>query len=152
VFNTVGSESYTKTRLTLGNGALLAEERLELEKEEAKMTEEIGKLVQLIDGLNAIKKKNGSLPPLHEDRLASSIRTRFKFSNEIKIINKRIKQIEESFLDNVNLNIEVRKSVWPGVTIRIGEMRKKIENKYDRSRISIGSDGEISIAPITGSI
>ena len=54
--------------------------------------------------------------------------------------------------DNVNLNIEVRKTIWPGVNIRIGEMRKKIEDKHDRCRISIDNDGDIAIKPITGSI
>jgi hypothetical protein len=152
IFNQVGSDSYTKTRLTLGNGAILAEEKLELEKEEAKITDQINSLVQLIDGLNAVKKKKGELPRHHEDRLASSIRSRFKLSNEIKQIKKRIVQIEESFLDNVNLHIEVRKSIYPGITIRIGEMRKKVENKHDRCRIAIDNSGEIAIKPITGSI
>jgi hypothetical protein len=152
VFNTVGSESYTKTRLTLGNGAILAEEKLELEKKEAKLTEEIGKLVQLIEMLNAAKKKNGSIPRQSEDMLATAIRNRFKNSAEIKQITKRIAEIEMSFLDNAYLNIEIRKSVWPGVTVRIGALSKKIEQKNDRCRISIDSSGDISINAIVGSI
>jgi len=152
VFNTVGSESYTKTRLTLGNGAILAEEKLNLEKEEAKLTEQIGKLVQLIDMLNLSKKKLGTLPRDKEDMLSTSIRSRFKFSNEIKQITKRIAEIEASFLDSVNLNIEVRKSVFPGVTVRIGTLSKKIDHKNDRCRISIDNSGDISINAIVGSI
>jgi uncharacterized protein (DUF342 family) len=151
-FNTVGSESYTKTRLYLGNGAILAEEKMNLEKEEAKITEQIGGLVQLIDGLNSIKKKKGSLPQEHEDRLASSIRMRFKLSNEVKHIKKKIAQIEERFLDNVNLHIEVRKSIWPGVTVRIGEMRKRIEDRYDRCRINLDNNGDIAVNGIQGPI
>jgi hypothetical protein len=152
VFNTIGSESYIKTRLTLGNGAILAEEKLELEKEEAKLNEQIGKLVQLIDMLNAAKKKNGSIPRNSEDMLATSIRSRFKFSNEIKRIHKRITEIEASFLDNVNLNIEVRKSIFPGCTIKMGGLTKKIEQRNDRCRILIDNNGEISVSPIVGSV
>jgi uncharacterized protein (DUF342 family) len=152
VFNTAGSESYTKTRLTLGNGAILSEEKLALEKDEAKITENIGGLVRLIEGLNAIKKKQGSLPRQHEDQLANAIRTRFKLSNEIKRIRKRVAEIEASFLDNASLKIEVRKIVWPGVTVRIGEQRRQFEHKHDRCRIGISDDGGIHINPIVGSI
>jgi hypothetical protein len=152
VFNTVGSESYIKTRLTLGNGAILAEEKLELEKEEAKLTEQISKLIQMIDMLNANKKKFGSIPRDKEDMLSTAIRSRFKSSNEIKRIAKRIAEIEASFLDNANLNIEVRKSIWPGVTVRIGALSKKIDHKNDRCRISIDNTGDITVSPIVGSI
>jgi uncharacterized protein (DUF342 family) len=152
LFNTVGSESYTKTRLTLGNGAILAEEKFELEKEEAKLTEETSKLVQTINMLNTAKKKHKSLPRNAEDALAAAIRARFKNSNEIKRIKKRVAQIEESFLDNVNLHIEIRKILWPGVTIRIAELRKRVEQKHDRCRITMDSNGEIAINPIVGSI
>ncbi|MCL1865796.1 MAG: FapA family protein [Oscillospiraceae bacterium] len=152
IFNTVGSESYTKTRLTLGNGAILMEEKFELEKEEAKLTEQIGKLIQIIDMLNALKKNKGSLPTESEDMLSTAIRTRFKNSNDIKKINKRISEIENSFLDNANLNVEIRKTIWPGVSVKIGALQKKIDIKQDRCRISIDGSGDIGIHPIVGSI
>ncbi|MCL2036121.1 MAG: FapA family protein [Oscillospiraceae bacterium] len=152
VFNTVGSESYTKTRLTLGNGAILSEEKFVLEKEEAKLSEQTQKLIQIIDTLNDIKKNKGGIPRDKEDMLATAIRSRFQYSNEIKRINKRIAEIEASFLDNANLMIEVRKTIWPGVSVRIGALQKKIENKSDRCRISIDNSGEITVKAITGSI
>ncbi|MCL1789313.1 MAG: FapA family protein [Oscillospiraceae bacterium] len=152
VFNTVGSESYTKTGLTLGNGAILTQEKLELEKQEAKLTEEIGKLIQKIDTINNAKKKHGTVARALEDTLSTSIRTRFKLSNELKIGKKRISEIEASFLDNDNLHIDARKTIWPGVSIRIGSERKKVEIKHDRCRVEIDNSGEIAIKPITGAI
>ena len=148
VFNTVGSESYTKTKLTLGNGALLSEEKLELEVEEAKKSEEIGMLIQRIDTINAAK-KNGPVSRQLEDTLATSIRTRFKLSNDLKTIRKRIAEIEASFLDNVNLFIEIRKTLWPGTQIRIGTLKRKIEDRSDRCRVSI-SGADIAVNPIAG--
>ncbi|MCL1904136.1 MAG: FapA family protein [Oscillospiraceae bacterium] len=152
VFNTIGSESYTKTGLTLGNGAILTQEKLELEKEEAKLTEEIGKLIQKIDTINNAKKKHGTVARALEDTLATSIRARFKLSNELKLGRKRIAEIEASFLDNDNLHIDARKAIWPGVSIRIGSERKKIEIKHDRCRVEVDNSGEIAVKPITGSI
>ena len=152
IFNTIGSESYTKTELTLGNGAILAEEKLDLEKEEAKLTEEIGKLIQKIDTINNAKKTHGTVHKTLEDTLATSIRARFKMSNELKIVKKRIAEIEASFLDNAALHIEARKSIWPGVRIKIGNGRKKVDDKHDRCRVAMDNSGEISIKPITGSI
>jgi hypothetical protein len=152
VFNSVGTESYTKTKLTLGDGAILAEEKLELEVEEAKITEEIARLIQTVGMLNNAKKKAGVLSKEHEDVLATAIRQRFKLSNDIKKIRKRVTDIDASFLNNINLFVEVRKTVWPGVTVRIGELSKKIDHKYDRCRIAVDNAGDIAITPITGSI
>lgn len=152
VFNTIGSESYTKTSLTLGNGAILAEEKLNLEKEEAKITEEIGSLIKKIETINNAKKKAGSVPRALEDTLSTSIRTRFKLSNELKLVKKRMVDIEESFLDNANLQIEARKTIWPGVRIKIGNGRKKVDQRNDRCKVSMDNTGEIIIRPITGPI
>ncbi|MCL2070899.1 MAG: FapA family protein [Oscillospiraceae bacterium] len=152
VFNTIGSESYTKTSLTLGDGAILSEEKLNREKEEAKLTEEIGRLIQKIDTINAAKKNHGSVPRVLEETLATSIRARFKMSNELKLVRKRIAEIEASFLNNANLHIEARKSIWPGVSVRIGSEKKKFEQKHDRCRVAIDNSGCISVRPITGSI
>jgi uncharacterized protein (DUF342 family) len=130
----------------------LSEEKLNLEKEEAKLTEEIGSLIQKIDTINNAKKKHGSVNRMLEDTLATSIRARFKLSNEVKRVRKRVAEIEASFLDNANLYVEARKTIWPGVSIRIGSTRKKVENKHDRCRVAIDNSGEIAVKPITGSI
>jgi uncharacterized protein (DUF342 family) len=152
LFNIVGSDSYVKTRLTLGNGAILCEEKQALEVEEAKLTEQTSKLIQLIDMLNGVKKKSGKLPPENEDMLATAIRQRFKYSNEIKQIGKKIAEIEENLLHNADLHIEVRKSVFPGVTVRIGALSKKVDQRHDRCNIVLDNTGEINLKPITGSI
>ncbi|MDR0196858.1 MAG: FapA family protein, partial [Oscillospiraceae bacterium] len=150
--NTIGSESFLKTRITLGNDAILSEEKMSLEKEEANLTEQIGKLIQIIDMLNAHKKKSGSLTSEREDMLSSAIRTRFKYSNDIKLIRRRITEIDASILSSHNLYIEARKEVWPNVVIRIGTMNMKVENKNVRCRICMNSSGEIEYKPIVGSV
>ncbi|MCL2634488.1 MAG: FapA family protein [Oscillospiraceae bacterium] len=150
IVNTAGSESYTKTKMILGNGAILSEEKLALEKEEADLTEQIGKLVQLSDMLKDHKKKTGSLPPDREDMLSKAIRTKFKYSNDIKLIQKRIEEIDVSLLSAYNLQIEVRKSVWPGVAVKIGTTQIKIEHRSDRCRIYVNDAGDIDVKPITG--
>jgi uncharacterized protein (DUF342 family) len=150
VFNTVGSGSYTKTSLTLGRGALLAKERQELEIQEAEITERINQHILLAESLNALKKRAGGLPRDREEKLASSIRGRFQLSAEVKKIKKRVAEIESSFLDNNSLFVEIRKTIYPGVSVRIGEQRLKPEKEWDRCRIAIGNSGEIEINPISG--
>jgi len=152
VANIIGSESFAKTHLTLGNGAILSEEKLELEKKEASLTEQIGKLQQISTMLNEHKKKLGGLAPDREDMLSSAIRTRLKYSNDVKLIKKRIAEIDASILSTYNLNIEVRKELYPGVSVRIGTNRIKVENKNTRCRVYANSNGEIEIKPITGPI
>ncbi|MDR0221925.1 MAG: FapA family protein [Oscillospiraceae bacterium] len=148
--NTIGSESFLKTRLTLGNDAILSEEKLSLEKEEANLTEQIGKLIQIIDMLNAHKKQAGSLSSEREDMLSSAIRTRFKYSNDIKLIKRRIEEIDTSILSSYNLYIEARKEIWPNVVIRIGTLQMKVENKNVRCRVYMNNAGEIEYKPIAG--
>jgi uncharacterized protein (DUF342 family) len=150
MFNLVGSGAYTKTSLTLGEGAILAKEKKELEIEEQSLNEKIGQYIQLAEALNAAKKQVGSLPRPQEEKLATAIRGRFQMSTEIKKIKKRIAEIDASFLDNASLQLEVRKTIFPGVSVRIGEERKKIEKEWDRCKIAIDNSGEIKIEPITG--
>jgi hypothetical protein len=152
VFNSAGSGAYTKTSLTLGEGAILSKEKKELEVEEQQLNEKIGQYIQLADALNAAKKKAGSLTRDREEMLSTAIRGRFQMSTEIKKIKKRIAEIESSFLDNASLAVEIRKTVFPGVSVRIGEERKKIEKEWDRCRIAINNSGEITIEPIAGRI
>jgi len=150
VANIIGSESYAKTHLTLGNGAVLSEEKNELEKKEANLTEQIGKLLQISTMLTEHKKKLGQLTPDRDDMLSSAIRTRLKYSNDVKIIKKRIAEIDASILSTYNLHIEVRKELWPGVSVRIGTTRIKVENKNVRCRVFANTSGEIEIKAITG--
>jgi len=150
VFNLLGSGAYTKTSLTLGEGALLSKEKKALEEEEGLLNEKISQYIQLAETLTAVKKKVGSLPKDKEETLATVIRGRFQMSVETKKIRKRIQEIDESFLDNSSLFVEIRKTVFPGVSVRIGELRKKIEKEWDRCRVKIDNSGEIVIEPIAG--
>jgi len=150
VANIIGSDSYAKTHLTLGNGAILSEEKTELEKKEANLTEQIGKLLQISTMLTEHKKKLGSLTPDRDEMLSSAIRSRLKYSNDVKLIRKRIAEIDASIMSTYNLFIEARKELYPGVSVRIGTTRIKVENKNVRCRVYASSNGEIEIKPITG--
>ncbi|MCL1832488.1 MAG: FapA family protein, partial [Oscillospiraceae bacterium] len=152
LFNIVGSGSYTKTSLTLGEGAVLAKEKKELEVEEQQLNEKIAQYTELSEALNAAKKKasGGVMPPDREEMLKTAIRGRFQMSTQVKKIKKRIAEIEESFLDNAALNVEIRKTIYPGVSVRISEQRKKIDKEWDRCRVKIDNTGEIVVEPITG--
>ncbi|MCL1881319.1 MAG: FapA family protein [Oscillospiraceae bacterium] len=148
VFNSLGSAGYTKTNVTLGEAAILAKEKKELEIEEAGLNEKINQHVELANTLQAAKKMAGSLPKEREEMLSAAVRGRFQALNELKKIKKRIVIIDESFTDNTSLYVEVRKTVFPGVSVRIGEQRKKVESEWDRCRIAIDNTGEIEITPI----
>jgi len=138
--NIIGSESYAKTYVTLGNNAVLTEEKLELTSKIKDLEERIKKLLQVSEILQEHKKNNGQLPPDREAMLTTAIRSRFTSQREVKLLIDRIKDIDhelEAFSDQY---VIVQKQIWPGVVVRIGTDLLIVDKNL--SKIMIGRDGE----------
>ncbi len=148
--NIIGSETYTKTRITLGNGAVLNEEKLDQQGRIRELEIQINKLIQVVELLQAHKKTTGQLSPDREAMLSSAIRTRFTNQKEIKQRMVRISQLEELLAESQELYVVAKKTLWPGVTIRIDSDIITSEQCYTRTSVGRNGEGELSFLPMTG--
>ena len=141
----IGSENYTKTLITLGNNAVLSEERDALNRSVAEMEDKIDQLGKILDTLTEIAKKS-KLTPEREQMKAEAVRNRLKMQMEIKRATQRIAQIEQSLMVSQSLSVSARKSFYPGVTLRINDCVLQVNVETSHSRATI-RDGEIVFVP-----
>ncbi|GHV46297.1 polymerase [Clostridia bacterium] len=147
--NTIGSENYTKTHVTLGKGAVLSTEKQEQEDKISDLEEQIVRLAQVANMLQETKKKMGSLTPDRENMLTTAIRSRFTLSREIKQRESRIAEINAELVAAADTRIMVRKDLWPGVKIRLGTQSMKIDNHWAKTMVLLDpKTGEIAFKPI----
>ncbi|MCL2637997.1 MAG: FapA family protein [Oscillospiraceae bacterium] len=149
IANIIGTESYTKTQITLGNSAVLAEEKLELTTKIKDLEERTKKLLQVAEVLQEQKKNSGPLPADREAMLTTAIRSRFTFQREVKILSGRIAEIEKE-LDNAgDQYIIVHKNLWPGVTVRIGSELMIVDRHLTKVMIGKDEEGHLAYLPFT---
>ncbi|MDR1755291.1 MAG: FapA family protein, partial [Eubacterium sp.] len=146
--NILGSETYVKTSVTLGNGAVIAEEKLSLEERVDELESNLKKLLQIATILQEHKQKFGPLPAERESMLASAIRSRFTFQREINQIKLRIKEIDHELKQTADLSVVVRKQLFPGVTVRIGTEILQVRESYIRTAVRLAKSGSIECVPI----
>lgn len=146
--NIVGSESFIKTRITLGNGAVLQEEMLDHKDRIKELNEHIRKLLQVAEILQEHKKNFGQLSADREAMLTTAIRSRFTFQREIKQRNSRINEIEIELLNKQEISMIIRKQIWPGSRVRIGTDVLNVEERYSRCIIGYNPTGELGFLPL----
>lgn len=139
---TIGSENYTKTLISLGNNAVLSEERDSLERSIAEMEDKFDQLGKILTMLTEQSKK-AKLPPEREQLKAEALRNRLKLQVEIKKSKTRIEQIDESLMVAQQLTVSVRKAIYPGVTLRINNCVKLVNEVNSHCRATI-VDGDIA--------
>ncbi|GHU47864.1 polymerase [Clostridia bacterium] len=144
----LGSENYTKTRVTLGNAAILAEEKLNVEGEITALQEKVKQLVKVENLLSTQKRQAGGLPPDRESMYRSAVRDKLRLYNDIKKLQKRISDIDILIQQNQDLAVIVKGTVYPGVSIRIGSEKIKLETPYSRTKIYVDDTGVISFRPL----
>lgn len=141
----IGAESYTKTYITLGNNAVLSEERerhIERISDYEFKTEQIEKL---LNTLNELQKKQ-KLPPEREKMRLEAVKVKFQMRREIQGLMKRIEQIDEELKLRQQLSVYCKKQFYPGTTIRINDLVLEVNDVYNHSRAYIEGD-EIVIFP-----
>jgi hypothetical protein len=148
--NIIGSESYTKTSVTLGNSAVLAEEKIELNNKIEDLEERTKKLLQVAEVLQEYKKNVGQLPADREAMLTTAIRSRFTFQREVKQYAKRIAEIENELNAVVDQYILVNKHIWPGVTVRIGSELMIVDTHVTKVMIGKDAEGHLAFLPFPG--
>lgn len=142
----IGSESYAKTLITLGNNAVLTEE-MENHKHtilsyEDKL-DQLGKIVSTLTEMAKVSK----LSPEREQMKVEAMRSRFQLQGEIKRLNGRIREIETTLERKQNLSVSCKRAFYPGVTLRINSCIFQVNSMTPHSKATI-DDGEIVMKPL----
>lgn len=141
----IGSENYTKTEITLGNNAVLSEERSNLCKQIEDMDGKSEQLTKVLVTLNEYAKKS-KLSPKHEQMKAEALRSRLKLQAETKKAKLRIEEIDRALQLTQDLSVGCRKMIYPGVTIRINSCILQVNAVENRVRARV-DEGEIKFKP-----
>lgn len=144
----IGSKNYTPTEITLGDNAILAREKCELESKIASMQKSIDDLTLIVTFLTEKKKELHRLPEEKEKLLGNAARQKVLYSVEIKNANKRIEEINVSLEAKQMLSVGCKGYIYPGTRITINDVTFKVENEYAHSLIKLEKDGQISVSPL----
>ena len=143
----IGSKTYTPTDITLGDNAILADEKTQLEMKIAAAQKKIEDLTMIVNFLNEKKKELRKLPDDKEEMLATAVRQRVLLNVEIKTNQKRIDEINVYLSTKQQLWVRCKGYIYPGTRITINDNVFKADTEYAHSMVSIGADGEITATP-----
>lgn len=146
--NNVGSMMFTKTYITLGNNAILTEEKLAIQNKIEEYKKQSHQLQQVYDLLTEQKKTAKTLTPEREAMLFSSIKSRYAIQGEIKALMIRIQDIDAMLSNKQDLALVCKRELFPGTTIRINSSVTEIEVGSVRCRAVLNDDGLIEIKPL----
>lgn len=142
--NIVGSDTYTRTLIVLGNTAVLTEERNDLLKKIEEYENKIDQLGKICSTLQH-QKKVASLTEDREEMLVTSIRAKYVHQRELKNMRGRIIAIDKEIDVSNDLRVVVKRSLFPGVSIRINSLQHNVEHVNGKCVVRVGSSGEIEI-------
>lgn len=137
---TIGSEGYAKTVLTLGNNAVLSEEKDQLTHKNEELEDKVDQLGKILTSLTELAKV-GKLSPEREHMKVEAMKSRFQLQGEIKRNQARIADIERTLELKQNLSVSCRKEFYPGVMIRINSFIHQVNVYTSRSKAAIGEGG-----------
>lgn len=146
--SSIGTKSYTLTQLTVGDNALLAQEKETVLKQIEKSSGELEKITLVINFLNEKKKELHALPEDKEVILGNACRQKVLLGVEINKLRKRIQEIDLSLANRQYLSIDCKGYMYPGVKIVINDAVFKVEAEYVRTRVSLAEDGTIHAMPL----
>ena len=147
---TIGSESYAKTLITLGNNAVLCEEADNLRNALKGHEDKVDQLGKVVTTLTEFEKSQ-KLSPERAQMKVEAMRSRFQLQGEIKRINTRLKEIEIELQCSQELEVSVRKFLYPGTTIRINNYVHIMNTTEQRVKASIYK-GDIILRPLYGDL
>lgn len=142
----IGSEKYAKTLITLGNNAVLSEERDRLEKQISEMEDKADQLGKILVTLGELAKKT-KLSPEREQLKTEALRNRLKLQSEVKKSRVRISEIDAALELTQNISIGCKRVIYPGVTLRINSCILQVNAATSHARATV-ENGEIVFKPL----
>jgi uncharacterized protein (DUF342 family) len=144
----IGSQHYPITEITLGNNAVLANEKVEIIRGIEKRNQEVHDLGLIIDYLNNKKKELRRLPEDKEEVLGNAVRTRLIKGREIQNMNKRIQEIDLILANRQNLKINVKGTIYPKTKIVINSCRYEVNTEWKHVSVYLDEENEFHFAPM----
>lgn len=142
----IGSDKYVKTEITLGNNAVLMEERETLDKQIKDMEDKLDQLGKILATLTELQKA-AKLSPEREQLKADALRNRLKIQAEIKKSKLRMSDIDEALKLTQNLSVSIKRMIYPGVKLRINSSMLAVKTTENRCRATV-EKGEITFKPL----
>ena len=139
--NSIGTKSYLPTVVTVGDNAIMLEEKAESERKIIELDFQILRCTQAVDFLTQKKKELGSIPPERVDMLNSAIKQKLILQVEKNKVEARIKEIIKYLENKQNLSITCKKDIYPGTKITINDLVLQVKDKYQYCKIYLGEDG-----------
>ena len=139
--NSIGTKSYGSTLVTVGNNAIMMEERKECEKKIQELQAKILNCTQIVDFLNEKKKELGSIPPEREELYQKAVKSKIMIQLEMSKKDARIKEIDKYLENKQNLSVTCKKMLYPGTKITINDFVMQVNDLYQYCKISLGEDG-----------
>lgn len=142
--SSIGTKSFTKTIVIVGDNAVMVEEKEDIIKKLADIETRLLTCNQSIDFLNEKKKEFGFLPDKKAELL--QIMTKQKILNQIEKskMEKRITEIDKYLQEKEDLSITCRKQLYPGVKITINDLVYNVNTTINYCKIHL-VDGEIKV-------
>lgn len=142
----IGTKSYTPTSITVGDNAMMTEEREGALKEISKIATRMITLKQVVDFINE-KKKHGTVPPEREEMLSAAIKERIKLNCDKANLEKRIKEINAYLRNKETLSVSCSKYLYPGVRVVINDAVYTVTDEWVRVRL-VEENGDIKPVPM----
>lgn len=139
--NSIGTKSYAPTIITVGDNAIMLEERAECEKKIKDLDFQITRNAQDAEYLTKKQKELGSLPPERQEMLSAAVKGKIMNNMEKGKISARIEEIDKYLQNKQNLSITCRKDMYPGTKITINDFVLQVKDKYQFCKIYLGEDG-----------
>lgn len=139
--NSIGSKSYSKTKIVIGENAILLQEKTNLENRCEELREEEEKCTKIVEFLTLKKQELGQLPQDKLDVMTLAAKNILMSRNETTQINVRINEIDDYLQQKQDLSVTCRKELYPGVRITINDVVLNITTLYQYCKAGIGDDG-----------
>lgn len=146
--STIGSPMATSTVLEVGISPEIRQEYEQLKEELQRLEKEQRKIEQALAVLSRME-SSGRLPLDKVITKHKALRARDEYSLKIPTIKARLFELEEAFLKGAHGKIHVKKVVYPGVSITIGQSTFNVKDPINYVTF-LRDEGEIRFVTYEG--
>lgn len=143
ICESAGNETGVKTLLEVGIDFALIEERFKTEEKLKELSASRIKIDTHLGKLLRIKKIKKILPDKETEVLQKLIEMRAKVGNQLSILDERLSLIKGKLSEIGQSQITIKRTIWPGVVIKIGEFSVNIDRKVDGRKVFMLRDKEL---------